>query len=206
MTWSTAKGFGFRATSGYVTDATNDTYVLLATSYPTTRTVGGDSITFGWESAPDDERDRDTTDSRIAGMNFKNAGGSEDIFRVDLPAAGDYRIRLAVGDFNAPQGYFFDIRDTTTALLTLGSATSAQTRNFIDTVGGDYYPFLNPDWPTNNATADYTFGTTIFRYVMRPMTALLNCIAYIQLEQLSGSASRVNSLTGKLGFPMIGKL
>lgn len=187
MPWSTAKGFGFRSTSGYVTDATNDTYVLLATTYPTTRTVGGDSVTFGWETAPDDSRDRTTSYSPgIAGFNFQNAGGSDRVFRIDLPSAGDYRLRAAFGDpAGNAQGYYVDIRDTSSVLYTLGSATSTQVNALIDPNGTDHYAF---NWDANNTTRDSTFSTTIFRVAMRPMTALNNSISYIQLEQLSGGS------------------
>lgn len=188
MTWATAKGFNFRATSTYVTDGTNETYVLPGTSYPTTRTVGGESVTFGWETAPDDSRDRNTAIVTLAGMNFRNAGGSEDVFRVDLPSAGDYRIRIAAGDRDNPQGYYFDVRDTTTTLFTVGSATTGHSggKNFADATGVEHY---TANYVANNATVDDTFSTSIFRFALRPMTSLTNCIAHIQIEQLSAAAS-----------------
>jgi hypothetical protein len=95
LSWD--KGFNFRQTSGFVTDGANETYVLSGDSYPATR----NGVTFGWEDAPSGDRDRNSgIDRRLAGMNFVSsaAGASAYRFRVDLPAAGDYAVRLAIGD------------------------------------------------------------------------------------------------------------
>lgn len=204
MPWSTVKNFGFRATSGYVTDGSNDTYVLLSTTYPTTRTVGGDSVTFGWESAPDNENNRTTLYApHLAGANNKNPGGSSEcVFRVDLPSAGDYRIRLAMGDPSTPIGYFSDIRDTASVLTTYGSATGAAS-DLRDATDVDRFAY---NWTANNQPSDQTFSTSVFRYVLRPMTSAYNGICCVSIEQLSGGASRVHLLNGKLGFPLAGKL
>src|SRR3990167_6684343 len=95
MAWD--KGFDFRNTSAYVTDPADHTYVLHTETYPTTR----NGVTFGWSAGTIDSRDRDSgIDARLAGINFGAATGT---FRVDLPATGDYDVRIASGDASFAQ-------------------------------------------------------------------------------------------------------
>jgi hypothetical protein len=99
-------GFDFRATVGYVTDPPNTTYVLgtTTTPYPTTRTINGQSVDFGWNNSwgscagttvgGDIEN---LFDPRLAGDNYISSGvcGS---FLVHLPnGSGVYKLRLAQG-------------------------------------------------------------------------------------------------------------
>jgi len=115
MAWD--KGFNFRGTSGYVTDGANETYVLLGDAYPVTR----NGVTFGWLSAPS-SGDRDSTiDRRLAGINYTaNDGASQRDFQIDLPAAGDYIISLALGDHGFTQTYqYWRLLDNTTVLATI---------------------------------------------------------------------------------------
>lgn len=163
MSWSTAKGWNFRATSGYVTDGTNETY-SIGESYPTTRTIGGDSVTFGWEQAVSGTRDRSTTvgDSpECSGIAFMSSAVAS--WRVDLPATGTYKINAAFGDASGAQGVYWQIQDTSTTLTTIGSASTG-------TTGADYFYDVSGNqwnggstWKTSAVQFSGTFSTTIFR-------------------------------------------
>src|SRR5262245_29425693 len=105
MPWATPKGWNFRNTSGFITDGTNQTYALYNEfeRYPiSSRTIGGEAVTFGWVEAFSGSNmlggaDRSNTggiDPRFAGVNY-SPPGSFATFRVDLPEAGTYDIRIA---------------------------------------------------------------------------------------------------------------
>lgn len=168
-------GFDFRATAGYVTDVAPNTYVLASDTYPTSR--GG--FTFGWESTTGlDSRDRSTgVDSRLAGINFKpNSDTVTDTFRVDLPLAGTYNIRLALGDgTTSAQTNYVVVKDTSTALITF--APIATGGNFADAAGNLWSP---ANWPANNVAVSEAFATTILRIVIGgTVDSLSSCIAYL---------------------------
>lgn len=156
-------GINFRATAGYVTDGTNETYCLHTDFYPVTR--GG--FTFGWEAAGGevDSRDRSTgVDRRLAGLN-KSLSTTAPDFRLDLDATGDKIVHAAFGDqgFAVPVGW--DLKDTTTTFQTNSGSTSAGNR--WDDAGGTER--TNTTWPTDEVGVARTFTTTIFR--MTPTTA-----------------------------------
>ena len=96
MSWD--KGFNFRATSGFVTDGINETYVFKTDIYPVTR----NGSTFGWQTvSPPLDYNRDSgLDRRLAGGNSEANFWSTETFRVDLYEAsgGVYDIALALGD------------------------------------------------------------------------------------------------------------
>src|SRR5262245_50094126 len=135
MAWT--KGFNFRSTSGFVTDAADDTYVLTNGSnqgeqYPTTR----NSVTFGYTSLVTlGDRDRNAgNNAKLAGIHFPDTEANETIFRVDLPATGNYRVRLAMGDpDNASTGQKVLIRDNGSTLATITGDAAAN--SFRDATG-----------------------------------------------------------------------
>lgn len=153
-------GFDFRSSLGYVTDPAGS-YAVLGEAYPHTYATG---VVGGYEDAGFSQRDRNASnDARIAGCIF--SGGSNRLFRLDLPAAGDYDIYLAVGDpSNASSAYGTDpywdwyIRDTTTDLLHVTGATGAN--EFLDATMAVRTAAA---WPGSNAKATLTFATTILR-------------------------------------------
>ena len=183
MAWD--KGWNFRATSGYVTDGTNETYCLQEV-YPVTR----NGVTFGWDTATasDDARDRNnTTDRRLAGINA--TGGSDTpphTFRVDLPASGDYIISLATGDFNFDQSqtrvFFYD---NTTLLFTISTDVNCAAANFIDANGTKWSAAA---WPGSNTTKTLTFATTTFKMVTGVSTPshIQTSAAHLFLSQIGG--------------------
>src|SRR5512146_2756768 len=116
MSWGTSKGFNFRSTVDYVTDPTNTVYVARASYvYPTAVTCGGDSITLGWDSATSLQavnRNAQTGDgARLAGCVSLIANTATRYLRVDLPAAGDYKVRLAIGDYSYAGSHHVRVTD-----------------------------------------------------------------------------------------------
>ena len=153
------KGFNFRATSGFVTDGTDETYVIGET-YPITR----NGVTFGWETGPTGVATRDRNsgnDRRLAGINFNDAVTTNEDFRVDLPATGDFLIRLAMGDAANPQNPKIVLKDDTTVLDTL--QTSVGANEFYDATG---VLRTQANWPGQNVAITRTFGSTILRGVI----------------------------------------
>lgn len=155
-------GFDFRATSGYVTDPANTQFVSDATAYNgTTACVGNQSVICGWEGTANGSRDRSTSvDARLAGLVFIDNNSATPCFRVDLPSAGTYSIRLALGDDSNSQNNKLTIKDNTTVLATIGSPTVTSAAHFLDATGTDY---SSTSWPGGNTAINLTFSTTILR-------------------------------------------
>ena len=147
------KGFNFRGSAGFVTDGTDETYVI-GDLYPTTR----NGVTFGWNGAVSNTIDRDNgVDRRLAGLNNVVI---TTVFSVDLPAAGSYSIRLAIGDVGASAvDQMFYVKDTSTILLSF---------EFLDTAAAEFYDASvvkrtsAADWVANNAAVQVSFSTTTF--------------------------------------------
>ncbi len=151
-------GFDFRASSGFVTDPANTTYVLRTDGYPTTR--GGS--TFGWSvGAPNDVDRSAAVDPRLAGVNFDDATAT---FRIDLGAAGAATISLAFGDQGAshinPNQITF--KDDTATLFSIGP--HAQTADkFWDAADVEY---TSAAWPGSQAGSAQTFSSTILNALL----------------------------------------
>lgn len=153
------KGWNFRDSAGFVTDGTNQTYVVgtagLWEIYPTTR----NGTTFGWDNvASGNLRDRNSgNDPRLAGVQWSDVLR---VFRIDLPSAADYNIDLALGD---PGGGANSINskvyDNTTLLTTISGSNSSG--EFKDANGTNHTSAAN--WVSNHATLLKTFASTIFK-------------------------------------------
>jgi hypothetical protein len=180
----------FRNTSGFVTDATG-TYVLNTEAYPTTR----DGYTFGWSAGIDGtdrsgaDRDAAVTDKRLAGINYAAVSGTQCKFRVDLPAAGDYTVRLAIGDTGFDQSgqrQVFTVYDNVTSKLVIDKATGPAQDHYYDATGVDR---TEAAWPASNLpSAAITFASTIFNlFVGDPATSGTCVLAHMQIAS-SGSA------------------
>lgn len=155
-------GINFRATSGYVTDGTGETYCQGASDiYPVSR--GG--YTLGWETNGSlvDSRDRSTSgDVRLAGTNVINNNGSDlPVFRIDLPSTGTYTIRLAFGDAQYSQSYHYAVlKDDTTTFSTIDDSNGTAANEFTDATGTNRTAAA---WPGSNASITRTFTSTILR-------------------------------------------
>lgn len=156
MTWD--KGFNFRATSGYVTDGANETYVLSET-YPVPR----NGVTFGWDATGSLQvRDRNAgLDRRLAGCHFDTL---QRTFRVDVLAAGNYSVRLALGDPTNPQTVSCTVKDGSTTLLTVGN-TSVIAGSTVDATGTIY---TDANWPASNTAVTVTMVGTALTVVVPP--------------------------------------
>lgn len=125
------KGFNFRLSSGYVTDGTDQTYVLPTDAYPVTR----NGVTFGWDVAPGAgfAADRSTgVDVRLAGVAFQNGVNTK--FRVDLPDTGQYVTHLAVGDVSGGGlgTQVVEVLDNATSRFSLTGRTYNVANQFYD--------------------------------------------------------------------------
>lgn len=188
MVWD--KGFNFRASSGFVTDGTNETYVLHSDTYPVTR----NGVTFGWVD-PCDSRDRESgVDRRLAGINFgSNATGSIR-FRVDLPAAGNYNINLAAGDTGSSQDIDCEFGDDA-SYSTIANNVAVTADQYIDAVGTIR---SEANWPSLNQALSKSFSTTIFHVRLAGLSASAqnSVIAHLFISQVTAAGGGVGSLLG----------
>lgn len=180
------KGFNFRQTSGYVTDSPLCTYVLNDL-YPTTR--GG--TTFGWDVAGSGTvaLNRTTTNDKYAGINCQLNNGTQRTFRIDLPAAGRYQIRMAVGDYSfAHRQIYFRVSDGSTPLFTIDSTTNpdfvAASQSGVDAQGLHNYGLTY--WEEYNAPREITMTGTVLNITIGSPTAGLDytCLAHVELVAL----------------------
>lgn len=155
-------GFDFRATAGYVTDPANTQFVSDSPSYNGSNScTGNQTVICGWEGSVNGARDRNAAiDARLAGIVFIDNNSGRTCFRVDLPAAGTYSIRVALGDAGNGQTNQLLIQDASSVLATIGAPTATATAHFLDATGTDYSAAA---WPGSNSAVSLTFSTTIFR-------------------------------------------
>lgn len=187
-----ATGIAFRASSGFVTDATDDTY-SIGEVYPVTRK----STTFGWDaSMAGNSRDRlDTNPAKLAGMIYKAGDTGSSVFTVDLPSAGEYTIRLAIGDVNQPcSNQKIVIKDTSTTLSTITGA-SLNLNSFMDATGVDRA--TPAAWLSNNVGINLTFSTTKLVVEIGGVTGGgLTALAYLSFVPVGGGGTTVTANLG----------
>lgn len=184
MAWD--KGFNFRQNAGFVTDGTDETYVLSAETYPTTR----NGATFGWSTAPTGRADRNAAvDRRLAGIHFQGNSGTQITFRVDLNSATTYDISLAMGDEGFAQGYqYCQFLDDTTVKRTIDDTGGTAAANFDDATGVNR---ALADWPGSNVADSQTFSTTTFYLRVGSPSAQSNSttIAHLFLSEVAGGST-----------------
>lgn len=196
MAWD--KGFNFRASSGYVSDGANETYVLADDGYPTTR----NGVTFGWDGLDSgQDRDRDSgVDRRLAGIVFANNGGTQYNFRVDLNSTGDYEINLAMGDTGGGQDYqYCQFKDNTSVLRTIDDSDGTAFNNYDDATGVNR---AEAAWPGSNAKDTQTFATTIFFLLVGTpgSEASATTIAHLFLSEVAAGGRIMSSLVNHGGL------
>lgn len=184
------QGINFRASTGYVSDGANEYAQLVPSSggnYPTTTPQGN---TVGWEGTAYLQvatRDRSATvDHRLAGMNYANTAAIAN-YRIDLPAAGTYGIRLAAGDAGFSSATQVELFDSTTSLGVLASGVVAA-GSFIDAAGTTY---TAANWPANNALVAKTFASTICRVGVGSTSSSNRVIAHFYIEAAAGVGTTV---------------
>lgn len=155
----------FRSTAGYRSDDSVDAYVqtLAATiTYPTTSPQGNN---VGLEQIGGSANKYDlslTNDPRLAGVHGVSASSTTAaIYRVDLPAAGKYRIRCAAGTFDNARGANARVFDNTTLLSQIIPPTITTPPNVIDATNT---AISATNWPSTNNPVDFTFSSTILRF------------------------------------------
>jgi hypothetical protein len=198
------KGFNFRATSGYVTDDSGDTYVLDTDTYPVSR----NGITFGWTVAPTSSRDRSTTQGvKLAGINYGNNNGT---FQVDLPTSGSYVIRLALGDAGSNQvSMALTLKDNSTTILSLSGITT-DFAQYADTCGRLYY---YTTWPSANYPLRCSFASSTFIAQLGAASsnttiahiAIYRALNYADIGALrpqTSSTSTTTTITGHINNPV----
>lgn len=183
MAWD--KGFNFRATSNYVTDSSPTETYVLGEQYGVTR----NSVTFGWSvDLTANARDRVSgNDRRLAGLNFTT--GTTNYFRVDLPAAGLYKIHVAMGDGGSTNWADWAIKDTTTTLFTTSGFLTNNT--FSDATDTNYSA---ANWPASETGVIHNFATTELRVYSNGSSGN-NVIAHLRIIQLN-----VHDAEGSLSF------
>lgn len=154
---SLPQGIDFRATSGYVTDPADHTYeISITANYPRT-TAQGNNV--GWETVSDSRNRSTSPDARLAGIH-RTTGTTVTTYRIDLPATGDYKIRLAAGDYSYSAGIKVEIFDTTTSLGIIADTSTTASQRFRDATDAEH---TAANWPANNASVTKTFASTILR-------------------------------------------
>lgn len=178
-------GFNFRGTSGYVTDGTNESPVL-GEAEPHTYSNGATGA--GWNGASSNISDENSSaDRRLAGVNFVTPG-SDANFVLTLPAAGTYRIAMALGDQVNPIGPFtcevWDGSGSGTLLATIvSSGSTGGAHHYFDATGVERSS--DADWLANNATVDLTFATTTFWLQFHGLGGYAE-IAHLRVQDVAG--------------------
>jgi hypothetical protein len=162
-----AASINFRGTAGLITDPAGQTY-SLAEAYPTSR--GG--LTFGWSGGsvgPADRADFAPYVPEFSGVNSAVAAAGAADFRLDLPAAGTYAVRLALGDASYAQpSLYCSLHDGATGALLASVAAGSATEDvsqYLDATGALR---TNPaDWRASNAAVSVAVTGTVPYLIVR---------------------------------------
>ncbi len=184
-------GLDFRLTPQFVTDPTNCDVVNNLLNFADYPHITASGLTIGWEQAPSVSRNRSAAvDARLAGLVAVTGPSKQSTFRIDLPAAGSYRIAAAIGDNSTGQGagsQTVELVDDTSSLGFIVNAGSTLAGQFIDATGTTRTSAA--DWVSNQQQITATFATTTLRikcnrtaYAGTDSTTL----AHFQFTQLFG--------------------
>ena len=184
-------GLNIRASSGFVSDGTDDTYCLVATdgtsgdSYPTTR--GG--LTFGATSTfGPTEVGRD----RNSGINAKLAGivgvfsGSTGGYNLRVDKTGSLKVRVALGDDADPHAGTLAVKDSAGTKFTVAGTTAGAARWFDAT---QTERTSAADWVSNNAqSAAYTFADYVL-FDLDWVSGVVATLSHVEVEEQGGAAA-----------------
>lgn len=196
------QGINFRSTSGYVADGANE-YAQLQPgtggNYPTTTPQGN---TVGWEGTAYlqiGSRDRSTSiDRRLAGTNYANTAAVA-MYRIDLPAAGSYNVRLAAGDAQYSASVQVELFDDNASIGVMASG-SLSAGSFMDATGAT---LSSANWPSQNAAITKSFASTTCRIGVGSSAANNKVISHFYIES-AGSGSKSVMIVGTGGFAFAG--
>lgn len=152
--------------------------------YPQT-TAQGNSV--GWETAASAYSGRNrsgTNDVRLAGMGFDSSGTNvQRDFRIDLPASGDYLIRMAMGEASYSRDVDCEVFDTSSSLGVIISGVTGAANSFTD-AGNNVRTAAA--WPGSNTSVTKTFSTTIARFRVGATDAQSTWVAHVYIESAGG--------------------
>lgn len=189
------QGIAFRSTTGFVTDSSPDDCEsstantsagnVSANSYPRTTAQGN---TVGWELGTNQliTRDRNAGDGRMAGKHQ----GNDASFRIDLPSAGDYDIRVACGESSYSTPTVLSLLDTSTSLGSLTTGSTSAGARWKDAT--DVERTSASDWNTNNASVSKTFATTICRFRMGVTGVSDGTLSFLRVDSAAGGGATQN--------------
>lgn len=181
------QGINFRATDGFVSDGANEDGETAVSNYPWT-TAQGNSV--GWiDTSTVTTRDRNSgVDRRFAGMHFQT-GGTAAQYKILLPSAGNYTIRVACGDYDNSQNVTIEVFDDVTSKGVLCSGTTSGADKFKDSTNTEY---TSTTWPGSNTAATITFASTTC--ILKMPTGANYTLAHLYIDAEGGGASAVQSL------------
>lgn len=199
MSWSTGKGWNFRETLAKVTDGADEikhpsvdgqSVGYAGDVYP----VSGNGTTYGTVisyAGQDGTRDHSTTpfDRRFGGCIFRSNSSTLFRFRIDLPAAGTYRIRIASGRNSQPTRLFFRILDDATSRLFINNVQCTADQ-YIDASGT--VRASPSEWASSNAAVDVEFSTTTMIFELgegEGASGGESYLAHLFIQQLAASTA-----------------
>lgn len=191
MAWTNLKGILYRETAGFVANGTNEAHDLGA-AYPRSITIDGDMFDVGWDvDMTANTRDRDAAgDRRLAGIVFRgNSSAGVNTWRCNLPSAGNYYVRLGMGDNDNARTIYARILDNTTPLATFSGVATSAADAYMDSAGT--VRTTEADWVSNNAETLLTFSTTTLFIEIGDATGAgsdITAISYFGIRQASSAS------------------
>lgn len=135
----------------------------LSVTYPTVTAQGN---TVGWEQVGYDPfkfniSSSPSVDVRLAGSRGNGIAGAPGIYRVNLPAAGTYRIRCAAGRYDSIRGANIRIFDNSSLLSEIIPPQGLSAAgSYIDASNVE---LTAANWPSLNQSVDLTFTSSTLR-------------------------------------------
>lgn len=190
--------FNFRSTSAAYTDNAGETYVIsnpeTASGNMEAFSTVRDGIAFGWVTpGGGGTRNRSVGDPQFGGVHFNEVNNSES-FKVTLPSAGSYSIRIASGDSGGAQTTKVELFDNVTSLGVLCNGTTSGAQTFFDATGVER---TLANWAANNVAVTKTFSTTTFILkIGSGAGAASGWIAHLEIAAASGGAASLTPVVG----------
>ena len=211
MAWQTLRWINLRATSGHVTDGTNQVAFtgvpgdeLNVRAYPVSLTVAGDTFDVGYASQTDGARNvTNPGDVRLAGCHIFGNSGTQRELRIDLGAARTINLHLAFGRAaGSNTNNYWQVLDGTTVLETFDkTGTTATEEEFFDATGTLRTSAAN--WVANQTAKQYTIATGVLRIRFGTPTSgsgstALATVGIQELTDLAANAATVASASATL--------
>lgn len=142
-----------------VVPSSTETSGLQGIVYPTP--VSGTNM--GWDNATSGTRDSSTVPPAPFAGHHRNEAANLATFRIDLPSAGTYTIRLASGSYTGGFGTNkIEIFDNVTSKLTINASTSGADKYLDANYNSNTTERTSANWAANNQSVDIAFASTTF--------------------------------------------